>query len=130
MIAWSGLAGDLTVFYSGVVLLGVGTGLSTVSNLSLMLDMTTANQVGLFIGAWGMSNTVSRLIGPVLGGAVRDIVTQATQNLVVGYMVVFIIEAVMIAVSLIMLGRIDVRAFHRQTEQPSLVERAAMGSES
>jgi len=130
MIAWSGLAGSLTVFYSGVVLLGVGTGLSTVSNLSLMLDMTTANQVGLFIGAWGMSNAVSRLIGTVLGGAVRDIVTQATQNLVVGYMVVFIIEAVMIAVSLIMLGRIDVRSFHRQTEQPSLVERAAMGSES
>ena len=130
MIAWSGLAGSLTVFYSGVVLLGVGTGLSTVSNLSLMLDMTTANQAGLFIGAWGMSNAVSRLIGTVLGGAVRDIVTQATQNLVVGYMVVFIIEAVMIAVSLIMLGRIDVRSFHRQTEQPSLVERAAMGSES
>lgn len=50
LIAASGLLGIQAVFYAGVVLLGLGTGLSTVSNLSLMLDMTTT-QVGLYIGA-------------------------------------------------------------------------------
>jgi BCD family chlorophyll transporter-like MFS transporter len=71
-IAASGVWVNTVVFYTGVILLGTGTGLSTVSNLSLMLDMTTAEKVGLFIGAWGMANAASRLIGSLISGAVRD----------------------------------------------------------
>jgi BCD family chlorophyll transporter-like MFS transporter len=128
-IAASGVLLNLGVFYSGVVLLGIGTGLSTVSNLSLMLDMTTIEKVGLFIGAWGMSNALSRLIGTVLSGVVRDLITQVAQNPLTGYLAVFIIEAAMIIVSLLMLRKIDVQAFRRQADEPSLVERAAIASE-
>src|SRR3990170_3867571 len=71
MISLSGVIVNQGLFYFGVVMLGLGTGLATVSNLSLMLDMTTAGNVGLFIGAWGMANAISRLLGSVLGGAVR-----------------------------------------------------------
>ncbi len=71
MIAASGMLVNKGVFFSGVVLLGVGTGLSTVSNLSLMFSMTTSDKVGLFIGAWGMANAISRLFGSVIAGAVR-----------------------------------------------------------
>jgi BCD family chlorophyll transporter-like MFS transporter len=138
--AWTALAGFLTItlsgifhnlptFYGGVVLLGIGTGLSTTSNLSLMFEMTTASQVGLFIGAWGMSNAVSRLIGTVLSGAVRDLLTQVLQNPVTAYIVVFIIEAGMLAVSLIILRGIDVNAFHQQAENTSIIERAAMATD-
>ena len=131
LIPASGLITNSSVFYSGIVLLGIGTGLSTVSNLSLMLDMTTAANVGLFIGAWGMANAVSRLAGTVLGGVVRDIVTQVSQNPVLGDVVVFAIEAFMLLVSLYMLRKIDVNAFRRQAQQQtSLVERAALASEA
>ena len=130
LIALSGVLINEGVFYSGVVLLGIGTGLSTVSNLSLMLDMTTAGNVGLFIGAWGMANAVSRLIGTVLGGVVRDVVTQLSQSLLAGYVVVFSIEAAMLLVSLMMLRGIDVKAFRQQTDGLSLVERAAIAGEA
>lgn len=130
MILSSGLISNKEAFYMGVMFLGFGTGLSTVSNLSLMLDMTTAANVGLFIGAWGMANAVSRLAGTVLGGVVRDLVTQIAQNPVTGYVVVFAIEALMIVVSLVMLRRIDVSQFQRDVEQPSLVERAAIATEA
>jgi BCD family chlorophyll transporter-like MFS transporter len=130
LILTSGLLISQSVFYSGVVLLGIGTGLSTVSNLSLMLDMTIASNVGLFIGAWGMANAVSRLIGTVLGGVVRDVVTQLTQNPVTGYVVVFAIEAAMLLISLILLRRINVGEFQRQVDQPSLVERAAVAGDA
>jgi BCD family chlorophyll transporter-like MFS transporter len=130
LIAASGIVIRQSLFYTGVVLLGIGSGLSTVSNLSLMLDMTTASKVGLFIGAWGMANAVSRLIGSILGGAVRDLVTQIVQNPLAGYVLVFFIEAALLAVSLVMLGRIDVKAFQRDAEGASLVERAAMASEA
>jgi BCD family chlorophyll transporter-like MFS transporter len=130
LIALSGILVHQSVFYSGVILLGLGTGLSTVSNLSLMLDMTTAGNVGLFIGAWGMSNAISRLLGSVLGGAVRDVVTQVLSNPVLGYVVVFGIEAVMLFGSLFLLRGIDVSAFRRQAQEPSLVERAALAADT
>jgi MFS transporter, BCD family, chlorophyll transporter len=48
-IVLSGIVNSPNIFYVGVVLLGSGTGLATVSNLSLMLDMTTPGNVGLLL---------------------------------------------------------------------------------
>lgn len=130
LIALSGVVVNQIVFYTGIASLGIGTGLATVSNLSLMLDMTTADKVGLFIGVWGMANALSRLIGTILGGMVRDLVTQLAQTPVMGYIVVFGIEAAMLVISLILLRYIDVSAFRQRVrEQPSLVERAAIASD-
>jgi MFS transporter, BCD family, chlorophyll transporter len=110
--------------------LGGGTGLSTVSNLSLMLDMTTPNNVGLFIGAWGMANAISRLLGFTLSGAVRDTITHLTQSTVAGYVVVFSILALLLLISLLMLGQINVSAFQKRAQQMGIVERAAMANET
>jgi BCD family chlorophyll transporter-like MFS transporter len=113
------------VFYLGVTLLGVGTGLSTVANLALMFDLTLPGQAGLFIGAWGFSNALSRLTGSVLGGVVRDLVTAASADPMAGYLVVFAIEALMLAAAVFLLGRIDVTAF-RSAAAPPVLERIAM----
>jgi BCD family chlorophyll transporter-like MFS transporter len=128
-IAVSGILASQALFFTGVIFLGVGTGLSTVSNLSLMLDMTTAGSVGLFIGAWGMANAISRFIGSMVGGVIRDIVTQIFQSPIGGYVVVFGIEAAMLLISLIILRRVDVGAFREQVSETSLVERAAIASD-
>jgi BCD family chlorophyll transporter-like MFS transporter len=129
IIASAGM-GSRDVFYTGVVLLGFATGLSTVSNLSLMLDMTTAGNVGLFIGAWGMANAVSRLAGNMLSGVVRDAVTQVSHNGALGYTVVFGIEIIMLLASLVILRKVDVRLFQQRAgETLPYVERAAMASE-
>jgi len=111
-----------------VVLLGLGTGFSTVSNLSLMLDMTTA-RVGLYIGAWGIADALARLVGTVLSGVVRDLVAQISHTASLGYITVFVIEAALLGVSLVMLNRIDVRDFRDQSEI-SLTERAALANET
>ena len=124
ILAGGGLRSPL-VFYLGVVLLGAGTGLSTVANLALMFDLTLPGQTGLFIGAWGLSNALSRLTGAVLGGVVRDLVTTASDNALAGYLVVFAIEAAMLLVAVFLLGRIDVNAF-RKAAAPSVLERAGM----
>lgn len=135
LIAVSGFMRSTPVFYSGVVLLGLGTGLSTVSNLSLMLDMTTAQNVGLFVGAWGVANALSRLVGQVVSGAVRDLITLAVESAVLGYVVVFFLEAAFLAAALALLGMIDVAAFQRQagaTEEAavSMRDAAALMSEA
>jgi BCD family chlorophyll transporter-like MFS transporter len=69
-------------------------------------------------------------VGTVLGAAVRDIVSQLAQNALTGYLLVFAIEAGMLAVSLILLRRIDVGEFQRSAAQPALIERAAIAGEA
>jgi BCD family chlorophyll transporter-like MFS transporter len=126
VIVAGGVLASQGIFWLGVVLLGAGTGLATVANLALMFDLTIPGYVGLFIGAWGVSNALSRLTGSLMAGVVRDAVTKLTQNAVSGYLVVFGIEAVMLAVAIVMLFIIDVDAFHKQVETPSVVERVAL----
>ncbi|MEO8356929.1 MAG: BCD family MFS transporter [Chloroflexota bacterium] len=129
VIVISGALVNQSIFYTGVTLLGIGTGLSTVANLSLMFDLTVPGMVGLYIGAWGFSNALSRLTGSILGGVVRDVVTQASGVALSGYLVVFSIEALMLLIAAIMLHRIDVNAFRKQIHEPSFVEKVAVAAE-
>ena len=126
LIAASGILISLPVFYLGVVLLGLATGLATVSNLSLMLDMTIAGNIGLFIGAWGMADAFARLTGSVMSGAVRDLVSRLAENAILGYVIVFNLEALMLLASLFLLRSIDVSIFKRQAMETTVVERAAI----
>ena len=129
VIVFSGIIINLNVFYLGVTLLGLGTGLSTVANLSLMFDLTVPEHVGLYIGAWGFSNALSRLTGSVLGGVVRDVVTQVTGGALSGYLVVFSIEALMLLVATYMLYRIDINAFTKKAHEPAFADKVALAAE-
>lgn len=126
VILLSGLLRNPAVFYAGVTLLGLGTGFSTVANLSLMFDFTTPSNVGLYIGAWGVANAMSRLAGSLLGGAVRDGVTQVTGGALSGYLAVFGIESLMLLIAAFLLTRIDVSAFRAQVEEPAFIEKVAV----
>jgi BCD family chlorophyll transporter-like MFS transporter len=127
LLAAAGALASTPVFYFGLSVLGLGTGLSTVTNLSLMLDMTTPENVGLYMGAWGMANAVSRLTGQMMSGVVRDAIALTAGNVVLSYVVVFILLAVFLFASLLMLGRIDVTAFQAGAQRSlSLVERTAL----
>lgn len=127
LIAFSGMFSITIIFYTGLVVLGVGTGLSTVSNLALMLDMTTPGKVGLYIGIWGMANAISRLLGSLIGGALRDTLNLVLQNPVLAYVAVFAGMALLILISLWMLNRIDVSQFRkRESNQLKVLERASL----
>ena len=128
-IAVSGPLAQKSVFYSGVLVLGLGTGFSTVANLSLMLDMTT-RMVGLYMGAWGMAEALARGLGSLLSGGLRDVFSLLTQNAVLGYVVVFAVQGVMMAATLLMLRRIDVAAFQQAADPLGVTERAALVNEA
>jgi BCD family chlorophyll transporter-like MFS transporter len=94
-----------------------------------MFELTIPGMVGLYIGAWGFANALSRLVGSVLGGVVRDVVTQVTGHGLSGYLVVFGIEALMLLIATVMLYRINVNAFRTQAKEPSFVEKVAIAAE-
>ena len=126
LILLSGFTASQAFFYSGAVLLGAGTGLSTVANLALMFELTIPGYMGLFIGAWGVSNALSRLSANMMAGFVHDIVSGIVGDTMSGYLVVFGLEIIILAVAIVMLVKIDATTFHQQIEVPSALERAAL----
>lgn len=129
VIVLSGITSSLSAFYVGITLLGFGTGISTVANLALMFELTIPEKVGLYIGAWGFSNGLSRLTGLLMAGVVADVATQITGEALSGYLVVFGIEALMLLVAAIMLSRIDVGTFKKQAHDPTFIDKVAVVAE-
>ena len=101
-------------FYAAVFVLGLGSGLMTVSNLSFMLDMTVPQSVGLYMGAWGVANFLAQSLGTIGGALFRDIAYLLTGNVVLGYMTVFGIEIVGLVAAIILFRTISVEQFQRE----------------
>jgi BCD family chlorophyll transporter-like MFS transporter len=128
LIATSGMLQMQPLFIPGIAALGFGTGIATTTNLALMLSMTTPEKTGLFIGAWGVADALARGMGNLMGGVVRDVITHATSSIIGGYTSVFLLEAGMLLVSLLLLRSIDTRGF--QSEQQSLSEVIALAGDA
>lgn len=127
-----GLLASTALFYTGVLILGTAIGLSTVSNHALMLDMTTPQNVGLFIGAWGMATAFARLVGSITGGVLQDLVSPLSTLPGAGYMTMFLINIGLLALSLVLLSRLDVGRFRSQAEADAptgdVIEQAALAA--
>jgi BCD family chlorophyll transporter-like MFS transporter len=116
LIIISGALRNIPFFYASVFLLGLGSGLMTVSNLSFMLDMTAPHNVGLYMGAWGVANFVAQSLGTVGGALLRDIAYRLTGNVSLGYMVVFALEVAGLVAALLLFRTISVENFQRDAQ--------------
>ena len=129
LIAMSGMFQTQFIFFPGIVMLGLGTGIATTTNLALMLDMTTPERAGLFIGAWGVADALARGMGSMLGGVGRDVITFVSGNPLGGYISVYLIDALILCCSLLLLRSIDVKAFREEQEHPDLVQVLAVAGD-
>lgn len=128
LIALSGMLDQQALFVPGIAVLGFGTGIATTTNLALMLDMTTPQNVGLYIGAWGVADAAARGIGNLMAGVVRDVGSVALGSPEAGYIVVFLLEGLMLCTALLLLRRIDVSAF--RGEERSVVQLIAVAGDA
>ncbi len=110
-----------------LIVMGIGLGAWTVGTLGLMMDMTRSFGAGLYLSLWTVSETLARGVGTVLGGVLRDVSLSFSGQFSVSYGTVFLVEAIGFGVTLLVLNRINVRAFHQETPATTLVLEAAMG---
>ncbi len=103
---------------------GFGFGIQTVGTISLLMAMTSDKHAGAYLGLWSLAQLVFRGVGMALGGLMRDVVLGLSGSLPVAYGSVFLLEAVGLAVCMLLLLRIDVAGFARG-EAPSTHERIA-----
>ncbi len=115
-IIGTGLLQSVLLFQGAVLLLGLGGGLMTVSNLSFMLEMTVPQAVGLYMGAWGVANFTGQAVGSIVSGFVRDLLYQLTGSTLVGYNTVFGMEVVGLLIAIWLFRTISVAEFRRDAE--------------
>lgn len=97
-----------------ITVLGFGSGVFTVGGVALMTDLTTAQQSGLFAGAWTLARNVATGLASVAGGAAVHQFDLAGATLGQAYALVFALEAVGALVSLLFLARVGVQTFQRE----------------
>ena len=128
IIMMAGLLQQINLFLAAILLLGLGSGLMTVSNLSLMFDMTIPQAAGLYMGVWGVANFAGQALGNILSGLMRDIAFQLTQNITIGYMAVLGLEIAGLITAILLFRAISVSAF-RQSAKVQLHEAMALAGD-
>ncbi len=128
-IATSGLLSMKTPFLIGLATLGLGTGIATSSNLALMLGMTPEGQTGMYMGAWGIADALSRALGNFLSGFGRDAITYWLGHPLMGYVSVFFAQALLLSVSLWLLQQIS-EAGIDEKKKFNLTESIALAAET
>jgi BCD family chlorophyll transporter-like MFS transporter len=115
-----GLSGNSNLLRLLVVGLGLGTGLSAASLLAQMVDFTTLRRAGLLVGVWGVAHQFGRALASLAGGILVDGMLLATDdNAMISYGAAFALEAVVLVVAFVLIGRLDISASLAVAEEKS-----------
>jgi BCD family chlorophyll transporter-like MFS transporter len=106
--------------------LGLGGGLFTVGGVALMMDMTSSEHAGLFVGAWTLIQAVARGPASLVSGALYSLFTNLGTSTGQGYGFVFLIEAIGLFISIIFLRRVEISEFRTEVLTLGAVATEAM----
>jgi len=106
------------LYFIGTTLIGLGTGLFSVSLLTLAMSFSSDDRVGrgLILGSWGAAQALGAGLGIAIGGILRDIINQLALSGVfgktfesdaTGYLFVYHLEILIIFITLISLGSLS-----------------------
>jgi MFS transporter, BCD family, chlorophyll transporter len=119
----AGFAKSVAFLKMALLFFGLFSGMVTTSALTLMLDLTLPATAGTFIGAWGLSQALAKGIATILGGTLLDtgkkifgvvdtVNTNVVSNeLVLAYGLVFVLQAAMMLIAIQLLGRVNINEF-------------------
>jgi BCD family chlorophyll transporter-like MFS transporter len=107
----AGLSGNANLLRLFTLGLGLGTGLSAASLLAQMVNFTTIRRAALLMGVWGVAHQFGRALASLAGGVLVDSMLFATgDNALVSYGAAFALEAVVLVVAFVLIGRVDISA--------------------
>jgi BCD family chlorophyll transporter-like MFS transporter len=99
-----------------ILALGLGAGFFTVGGVSLMMDMTSSEHTGLFVGAWTLIQAFAKGPTAIVGGAVYTGFSALGLPVSQAYAGVFLIESMGLLISLVFLRQVTVEKFKRSVE--------------
>lgn len=110
-----------------VFVLGLGSGLSAAGLLTAVIEQTTSARAATLMGVWGLAHESGEALGGLLGGSLVDLVRLLSGgNGWLAYSTVFVLEAGLLLVALVLTGRERGHPTHHErrqrTELPTLQE--------
>jgi BCD family chlorophyll transporter-like MFS transporter len=114
VLVFASLAEQAPWISPAILALGFGSGLFTVGGVSLMMDMTSAEHTGLFVGAWTLIQASAKGPASIAGGALVSALLNAGGTAGQAYAGVFAVEAVGLLAALAFLSRVGVQTFRRE----------------
>lgn len=99
-----------------LLIFGAGFGVYTYGGVSLMAVMSPSRHAGVYLGLWTISTLLFKGLGTFMGGALRDLFL-LQMNLAPGlsYGAVFLLQAAGLTAAAMLLSRIDILGFARDT---------------
>lgn len=116
MLAASAYMGSSFIFLAGLIVFGAGFGLYTFGGLSLMVAMSPDPHSGAYLGLWSVAILVSKGLGTLMGGVIRDLMLALGSMPEAAYGLIFIISAVGLLVAAALVSGLDVTGFVRNSE--------------
>lgn len=131
MLALTGFMGIRHLIELALLVFGAGFGIYTFGGLSLMAVMSPDRHSGAYLGMWTISILLFKGLGTFVGGALRDLfLLQFGLSPGTSYGSVFFLQALGLAVAVVILSRIDIIAFARDTgRHVSLVDAQAAAAD-
>jgi BCD family chlorophyll transporter-like MFS transporter len=80
-----------------------------------MLELTTAETAGTFMGAWGLAQSMARGFATILGGAVLNLGKVFYSNSFLAYGLVFVAQGIGIVWVIFLLKHISMKEFKDDT---------------
>ncbi|MGB0561671.1 MAG: BCD family MFS transporter [Spirulinaceae cyanobacterium] len=117
LIILSGFTQNPSLLKGAVVLFGLAAGVATISSIGLMLDLTTAENAGTFIGAWGLSQAIARGVGIFSGGVILDVGKWLFNVPLLAYSAVFTLQALCMVGAIAILTNVNVTAFRSNSRR-------------
>lgn len=114
ILALAAFGAQLRLLQLSLLIFGAGFGLYTFGAFSLLVAMTSDSEAGMYLGLWTICVLLSRGIGIALGGIFRDVFLSLTGSPTTTYGLIFLFEAVGLAVSIYALAHVDVIGFGKR----------------
>lgn len=112
-----------------LLVFGIGFGLYTFSAFQLLVVMTSDKAAGAYLGLWTVTILLSRGLGISAGGALRDALYALTQSHALAYGIIFGLEGLGLLVSILLLARVNILGFARDTGRVPAIEAQVVGAE-
>lgn len=121
-LALTSLTGIRWMVNPALLVFGVGFGFYTFSAFQLLVVMTSDKAAGAYLGLWTVTILLTRGLGIFAGGALRDGLYALTQSHALAYGIIFGLEGLGLFVSILLLARVNIIGFARDTGRISATD--------
>ena len=119
-VTYAGAIESTLLFQVGVAGIGFGRGLFIVGSIATVMSLADRGHTGLFMGIWGVVQSLAQGFGTIGGGVARDAIGSATGNVLWGYVAVYAAASVFLFVMVVYMyvKRINSRLSNGEIQSP------------